>query len=162
MSLHIDILTLFPDVLKPFLNESILKRAKDRKKVVINVHDLKGELIVINRSKDRFKSWTKQLPLTTGSFNNLTQLTGELLINATSVGMDDNNESCVDINIIKNFSVIFDVVLNPQTQLIRQAKRLKKKIITGMDMCLYQAAAQFKIYTGLDAPLAQMIKLMEI
>ncbi len=36
-----DILTIFPESLKPILNESILKRAQDKKKVQITVHDLR-------------------------------------------------------------------------------------------------------------------------
>lgn len=37
-----DIITIFPDILKPILNESILKRAQDKKKVQIAVHDLRN------------------------------------------------------------------------------------------------------------------------
>ncbi|MCR4336693.1 MAG: tRNA (guanosine(37)-N1)-methyltransferase TrmD [Candidatus Omnitrophica bacterium] len=39
--LRIDIITIFPNMFIPILNESILKRAQDKKKVVINVHDLR-------------------------------------------------------------------------------------------------------------------------
>lgn len=35
--MKIDILTLFPDMFNGFLNESIIKRAIDKKKVEINV-----------------------------------------------------------------------------------------------------------------------------
>ena len=31
-------------------------------------------------------------------------------------------------------------------------KSLNKKVIYGAQMCVYQAAEQFKIYTGMDAP----------
>jgi tRNA (guanine37-N1)-methyltransferase len=39
--LRFDIITIFPDMFKPLLNESILKRAQDKKKVSIHVHDLR-------------------------------------------------------------------------------------------------------------------------
>lgn len=39
--MKIDILTLFPDMFNGFLNESIIKRAIDDKKVVINVHNIR-------------------------------------------------------------------------------------------------------------------------
>jgi len=39
--MNFDIITIFPDVLKPFLNESILKRARNKKKVMVRVHDLR-------------------------------------------------------------------------------------------------------------------------
>ena len=35
--MKIDILTLFPDMIKPFINDSIIKRAVDSKKVEINI-----------------------------------------------------------------------------------------------------------------------------
>jgi tRNA (guanine37-N1)-methyltransferase len=39
--LRFDIITIFPDIFKPVLNESILKRAQAKKKVAIHVHDLR-------------------------------------------------------------------------------------------------------------------------
>ena len=39
--LSIDILTIFPKVIEPFINESIMKRAQEKKKVLIRVHDLR-------------------------------------------------------------------------------------------------------------------------
>ena len=36
-----DIITIFPEMFSPVLNESILKRAQEKKKVVIHVHDLR-------------------------------------------------------------------------------------------------------------------------
>jgi tRNA (guanine37-N1)-methyltransferase len=39
--LRIDVITIFPDMFNPILNESILKRAQAKKKVSIHVHDLR-------------------------------------------------------------------------------------------------------------------------
>ncbi len=39
--LRFDIITIFPDMFAPLVNESILKRAQGKKKVAINVHDLR-------------------------------------------------------------------------------------------------------------------------
>jgi len=39
--MRIDILTIFPKIFKPVINESIVKRAQEKKKVEINVHDLR-------------------------------------------------------------------------------------------------------------------------
>jgi len=39
--MQIDILTLFPPMFKTILGESILKRAQEKKKVTINIHDLR-------------------------------------------------------------------------------------------------------------------------
>jgi len=39
--LRFDIITIFPDMFGPILNESIIKRAQEKKKVAIHVHDLR-------------------------------------------------------------------------------------------------------------------------
>ncbi len=39
--MRIDIITIFPDMFKPVLEESILKRAQEKKKITIKVHDLR-------------------------------------------------------------------------------------------------------------------------
>lgn len=39
--LRFDVLTIFPEIFTPVINESILKRAQEKKKVQINVHDLR-------------------------------------------------------------------------------------------------------------------------
>ena len=39
--LNIDIITIFPDIFYPVINESIVKRAQDKGKVVLRVHDLR-------------------------------------------------------------------------------------------------------------------------
>ena len=54
---------------------------------------------------------------------------------------------------ITNFDLFMDVVIYPaNTKLLRSAKNMGKKVIPGTLMCVYQAAEQFKIYTGFDAP----------
>ena len=47
--MKIDILTLFPNMFTGFLNESIIKRAIDSKKVIINIHNIR------DYSKDKHK-----------------------------------------------------------------------------------------------------------
>jgi len=39
--MHIDIVTIFPEMIKPVLGESIMKRAQEKKKVRIKLHDLR-------------------------------------------------------------------------------------------------------------------------
>jgi len=39
--LHFDIITIFPDMFGPIFNESIIKRAREKKKIAIRVHDLR-------------------------------------------------------------------------------------------------------------------------
>ena len=53
--------------------------------------------------------------------------------------------------------VLFDTVYHPEnTMLLKLGREHQATTITGVEMFLRQAAFQFKIYTGLDAPLDVM------
>jgi 3-dehydroquinate dehydratase/shikimate dehydrogenase len=53
--------------------------------------------------------------------------------------------------------MVFDTVYHPEnTMLLKLARERQAMTISGVDMFLRQAALQFKIYTGKDAPLDVM------
>ncbi len=52
--MKIDILTLFPNMFEGFLNESIIKRARDKKKVIINVHNIRDYSPFKNKQVDDY------------------------------------------------------------------------------------------------------------
>ena len=76
-----------------------------------------------------------------------------LLINTTPIGMAGGAEaemSPFSDMAINNAEVIFDVVAMPvETPLIRQARSLGKKVITGAEVFALQAVEQFALYTGI-------------
>jgi len=77
----------------------------------------------------------------------------DTLINCTSVGMHPNiDESPVHHSCLKPGLVVMDVVYTPETTLlIREAQNRGCHVITGVDMFVRQAAAQFKHFTGQEA-----------
>jgi len=79
---------------------------------------------------------------------------GDILINATSVGMTPNEDaSPLDKGLLGNFAVVMDIVYAPlQTQLLRDAEEAGCTCINGLEMLLYQGVAQFELWTGLSAP----------
>lgn len=52
--MKIDILTLFPDMFGGFLNESIIKRAQEGNKVVINIHNIRDYSTDIHKKVDDY------------------------------------------------------------------------------------------------------------
>ena len=52
--MKIDILTLFPTMFEGFLNESIIKRAQDKKLVEINVHNIRDFTLDIHKKVDDY------------------------------------------------------------------------------------------------------------
>ncbi|MBI1247432.1 shikimate dehydrogenase [bacterium] len=76
----------------------------------------------------------------------------DILINGTPVGMHPNvNESPFEKRWIKPKMVVFDTVYNPeQTLLIKEARQVGAKVVTGVEMFVRQAALQFKYFTGVE------------
>lgn len=81
-----------------------------------------------------------------------------ILINTTSVGMyPDVDESPVPAELLTGKMAVMDAVYNPlETLLIRQAREKGAGTVTGMDMLVYQAAEQERIWLGVEAPLKVM------
>jgi 3-dehydroquinate dehydratase/shikimate dehydrogenase len=82
----------------------------------------------------------------------------EVLVNCTSVGMHPNvDESPVHHSCLRPGLVVMDIVYTPETTLlIREAKNRGCHVVTGVDMFVRQAAAQFKLFTGETASLEYM------
>ena len=117
------------------------------------VKELGGHLTIANRNYKKAKSLGKKLKAKIISFDQLQNSSGYLFINATPVGMNNTNEMIIEKDVINNYDAIMDLVIYPaETKLLKTATKLDKKIIPGTLMCVYQAAEQFKIYTGIDAP----------
>jgi 3-dehydroquinate dehydratase/shikimate dehydrogenase len=78
----------------------------------------------------------------------------DIIINATSVGMHPNVDDCaVHPSMFKPGLVVLDAVYTPETTVfIKEARNRGCHVITGVDMFVRQAAAQFRLFTGRDAP----------
>jgi shikimate dehydrogenase len=82
----------------------------------------------------------------------------DILINATSVGMYPNvGQSLVAPQWLKPDLCVMDIVYNPvETKLVKDAKAAGARVISGVEMLLYQGAASFEIWTGISAPVEVM------
>ena len=82
----------------------------------------------------------------------------DILINATSVGMHPSvNESLVAPQWLKPNLVVMDIVYTPfETKLATDAKAAGARVISGVEMLLYQGVASFQIWTGHAAPVEVM------
>lgn len=84
----------------------------------------------------------------------------DILINATSVGMKPRpDETPVPIELLRSNLAVMDIVYNPlETKLAKDAKALGAKVVSGVEMLIYQGAASFEIWTGKSAPVEVMRK----
>jgi 3-dehydroquinate dehydratase/shikimate dehydrogenase len=87
----------------------------------------------------------------------------DLVVNCTSVGMHPNtDESPLHPSYLKPGLTVFDTVYTPEnTLLIKQARQRGCHIITGVELFVRQAAAQFQLFTGQPAPTDFMRKLVK-
>lgn len=75
--------------------------------------------------------------------------TFDLLINATPVGMFPNTDALpVSKEVISRAAAVFDVIYNPvETRLCQMAAAGGSRVVGGMPMLVYQAAAAHNIWT---------------
>jgi shikimate dehydrogenase len=79
----------------------------------------------------------------------------DLIVNCTPVGTAGSpsaGQSPIDAALIGAGATVFDLVYNPaETPLVAAAKARGAKGVTGLGMLVYQAAEQFRLWTGKDA-----------
>lgn len=83
----------------------------------------------------------------------------DVLVNATAIGLFPNVEAKPDIDYatLTNRMIVCDVIPNPpRTPFLREAEDRGAKTLDGLGMLVYQGAIGFKMWTGLDAPVAVM------
>jgi shikimate dehydrogenase len=86
-----------------------------------------------------------------------------VLIHCTPIGMSPRTgTTCVPTHLLRPGLTVMDIVYNPrETQLLADAKAAGCRTISGLEMFLYQAAAQFERWTGRSAPTDVMRAVLE-
>ena len=87
----------------------------------------------------------------------------DILSNATSVGLypNVNDKPNIDYDTIKPNFVVSDVIFNdPRTLFLAEAKKRGAKTINGLGMLVNQAALNFQIWTGVEAPIDVMTDVL--
>jgi shikimate dehydrogenase len=86
----------------------------------------------------------------------------DLVVNATSLGMDSNPGQPVPSELLRPGQVVCDIIYAPpETRLLRAAKHMGARTVSGAGMLLYQGAAAFTVWTGMAAPLGRMAETLE-
>jgi shikimate dehydrogenase len=126
------------------------------------------ELVVLNRAAEKAKKLAETLERTLNTkvvggalsqdalADNLQD--SDVLINATSVGMHpEANKSIVPPQLLHSDLTVMDIVYDPvETKLAKDSKAAGAKVISGVEMLIYQGAASFEIWTGRLAPIEVM------
>lgn len=115
-----------------------------------------------NRSRDRGKSLAAELGCQFTSWENRGSEICDVLVNCTSVGMHPNvDESPFEQHWLSDSTLVFDTVYNPeQTLLLKQARDRGCASVSGVEMFIRQAALQFELFTGYEAPVEYMTETL--
>ncbi len=121
-----------------------------------------AEVILTNRTAEKGRKLAGQLGCSFYRTDELGQIQADVLVNATSVGMvPDTEKTPVPKDLLSGFKVVMDIVYAPlQTRLIKEAQSVGCQTVDGLSMLLYQGAAQFKLWTGREAPLDVMREVL--
>lgn len=147
--------------------------------IVAGLSDNRAKIKIYNRTVKRAESLAKEFNCKFAGLDEIKNLDVKLLINCTSIGMHPKmNETPISEEILeeaqRNISaqahkctgaqgqiVVFDTIYNPaETLLLKQAKEIGAKTVSGLDMFVNQAAEQFKLFTGQNANIAVMRKIV--
>lgn len=86
----------------------------------------------------------------------------DLLVNATSVGMDGSSQPIPTSIVLPEMLLVADVIYQPfETSFLKWARNQGNKSINGLGMLLYQAAEAFELWTGKEMPTDQIWELLK-
>ena len=109
-----------------------------------------SEIMISNRTKKKAEE-VKNI------FNNIKLVNwGEtpdfdVIINATSLGLNKNDKINLDFNKVGKNKLFYDVIYNPsETNFLKSGKKLGNKCENGKLMFIYQAFSAFKLWHGIE------------
>jgi shikimate dehydrogenase len=121
--------------------------------------DAGADVHVANRTADRADSLAEAVPgASAGGLETLDRTVPEadVLVNATSVGME-NDETPVSASLLHEELAVLDAVYTPiDTRLLRDARATGATTIDGVWMLLFQGVEAFERWTGESAPIDAM------
>jgi shikimate dehydrogenase len=117
------------------------------------------DVIVCNRTVDRAKGlsahicpWAERSQILAGA---------TLLVNATSLGMQGQNDLEIDLAALPQTALVCDIVYKPrETPLLRAAEAQGCRTVDGLGMLLQQAARAFSVWTGITPDITDELRDM--
>lgn len=128
---------------------------------ILGIDDRERQALVQDL-RTRTKLWVEEGPLTHETLQRGIK-DAALLIHCTPIGMHPKTEeTCVPAALLSRHLTVMDIVYNPlETRLLRDARAAGCRTIPGIEMFLYQAVAQFELWTGRSAPAEVMRAVLE-
>jgi shikimate dehydrogenase len=129
--------------------------------VVLPLLTAGATLVIANRTASRAVELAGQFDnVTGGSYEQLAELSFDVVINATSAGLD-NSEILLPAGIFAPGSVAYDMMYGRETPFMRYAKiQGAATVVDGLGMLVEQAAEAFYVWRGIRPGTASAITLL--
>ncbi len=126
--------------------------------LVAGLRDCGCPVTICNRTFSRAEALAQEFDCRACPLDEASSLEAKIVVNTTSVGMHPNvNDTPLPADALRAEMVVFDTVYNPiETRLLREAREVGCRTVSGVDMFVQQAVAQFEAWTGRGAPVELM------
>jgi 3-dehydroquinate dehydratase/shikimate dehydrogenase len=156
----------FDPMLRPSLHgkTALILGAGGVARAIAHALQREGALLTIsNRTSERAARLADEVGCRFIDWAGRHSVASQIVVNCTPVGMHPNvDESPLHPSFFKPGLVVFDTVYNPEnTLLIKEARNRGAHVITGVELFVRQAALQFRLFTGRDAPGDLMRKVVK-
>ena len=118
------------------------------KSAVIALLSHTKHICLFNRTKDKNKEFAKKNSIDYDGLEAFQPNNFDIIINATTVGLNEE-KSILNAGQILDTHTVFDMVYSPhETQLLQIASQKGAQKVYGIEMLIFQAMEQFKLYTN--------------
>ena len=121
--------------------------------IVAALTHYKARTTIYNRTVSRGETLAGEFGAAACGLDAMAAMQAEIVINCTPIGMHPNVDASPLEQIPEPVKVVFDTIYNPiRTSLLTAAEDAGRLTVTGLDMFVSQAAAQFEMWTKQPAP----------
>jgi shikimate dehydrogenase len=118
--------------------------------IILSLIEMKvSKVIVSNRTREKAENLKSFFDdIVTVDWGELPDF--DMIINATSLGLKENDKIPLDFSLLGNNKLFYDVIYNPkETNFLKIGRKLGNNTINGKLMFVYQALMAFNIWHGL-------------
>ena len=116
-----------------------------------------SNVLVVNRSRERAEQAVSLAPGVAVHATAAMVSGADLVVNATPMGMGQSAGVPLDPSLLSSAQFVNDLIYHPfDTELLADARARGATTLNGLPMLVHQAARQFTLWTGVEAPVEAM------
>jgi shikimate dehydrogenase len=120
-------------------------------------------VVVTGRTAEKAAALAREFGLEQAAWDDRARVEATLVVNTTPIGMSGRYEGLSPFprEALAPSRIVYDLVYNPYaTRLIEDATAAGACVVTGVEMFLYQAVEQFRLWTGRELPFDELRPLV--